>query len=181
MQIVNPTTYLVNVNNHIRFVHIDYLRARWASCAGSSFPDVPTPAPSSTSEPASDGTTASQLPRLELTPSELPVPEQTQRDSDSAPTQEPAPPLPQLHGEDIRPDGVSPEDSRQAPLRRGSRTRRAPDRYEAQDFKPSRLDCFLDIKCMCFYLRVEGMLYLKVLGLVEMADVMPAAVDIKRR
>lgn len=35
---VSLTTYLANVNNRTRFVHIGYLRARWATCEGPSFP-----------------------------------------------------------------------------------------------------------------------------------------------
>ncbi|CAN7946157.1 unnamed protein product [Ixodes hexagonus] len=150
-QVVSPTTYLVNVNNRTRFIHMDHLRASWASSTGSVFPEIPAPTPSATTEAVPEGSRAGQLPRglpaprfhaAELPsqgpgsvpnpeqPLEVPEPDDRQHTPHNASVSEPPAAAQQDQG-----DGSASASPTASTLRRGSRTRKAPDRYQSYEFR----------------------------------------------
>lgn len=149
MQQVSDSTFLVKVKDQLRFVHIDHVRPSWTSGPHAPFRLDISEVPHQCQGERSSNTNLQDslpLPRNQdkRTPSatdDVSGADPTEKSSLEEVTPEstiPTPsPEPNTQHSSIHPDAVLTS-SEAAPLRRSTRARRPPERYEAPNFASAK-------------------------------------------
>lgn len=149
MQQVSDSTFLVKVKDQLRFVHIDHLRPSWTSGPYAPFRlDISEVPHQCQGERSSNTNLQDSLPlprnqdkRTPSTTDDVSGADPTEKSSLEEVTAESTistpSPEPNTQHSSIHPDAVLTS-SEAAPLRRSTRARRPPERYEAPNFASAK-------------------------------------------